>query len=425
MGISLLWSAAMMEHAHGVLTGNRFLDWFAGNGLYMNLYQCMGRDTLWIALTVALDFAVAAGYVLIALHWWRNQRLLPATPAKTALGNMRNIFVFCGICGYLFIPIKMVWPAWRLYDMFLAVLVYFTWKYAWNARDLKVVYQALGESNRLREDLERSEGELKRKNFFLNAISHDLRTPLNGLVLQANLAELGASTHDTDALRQALQEIKNSARVAGEMLDSFLEYARLDASDGGQNGKAMAGSKTSASASAATPPFNLTDVLRSIVESHQAAARGKGIELTVRAPARLNVRSDRSRVERILNNLLSNALKFTQKGSVRLEVEYAGSNVEIHVIDTGIGIAPEHRERLFEEFYQVHNHERDRNKGFGLGLAIARRLARQLGGDINVESALGNGSRFSLVLPGIVASPNERETSAGQQPVAVSASAGG
>src|SRR5262245_56840872 len=102
------------------------MRWFTGGEhQYMVLYQCMRRDYLWIWLTVLLDAAVAAGYALIALHWGRNERLLPPIPAKRALGNMRNIFVFCGICGYVFIPIKMVWPAWRLYDFFLAALVYF------------------------------------------------------------------------------------------------------------------------------------------------------------------------------------------------------------------------------------------------------------------------------------------------------------
>src|SRR3954469_2190319 len=100
----------------------------------------MKGDVLWISITIALDLAVAAGYGLIALHWSKNARSLPAIPAKSALANMRHIFAFCGICGYVFIPIKMFWPAWRLYDMFLVVLVYFTWKYAWNARDLKVIY---------------------------------------------------------------------------------------------------------------------------------------------------------------------------------------------------------------------------------------------------------------------------------------------
>ncbi len=109
------------------IPGN-LLDWFAGSGKYMDLRHCMGHDTFWIGLTVALDLAVAAGYGLIAIHWWRNEKLLDNPQAKRALGRMRNIFFFCGICGYIFIPVKMFWPAWRLYDLFLVALVYFTWR---------------------------------------------------------------------------------------------------------------------------------------------------------------------------------------------------------------------------------------------------------------------------------------------------------
>src|ERR1700759_5726618 len=98
--------------------------WFTGGEhQYMKLAGCMQHDTLWIAITVILDLCVASGYVLIALHWSRNSRHLPDIPAKRALAHMRNIFAFCGICGYLFIPIKMFWPAWRLYDFFMAALV--------------------------------------------------------------------------------------------------------------------------------------------------------------------------------------------------------------------------------------------------------------------------------------------------------------
>src|SRR4051812_25701462 len=139
----------MDPHSHGAAVHSfGLLDWFAGNGRYQTLRHCMGNDTLWIVVTVLLDLAVAAGYVLIALHWSRNERGLPDIPAKRALANMRNIFAFCGICGYLFIPIKMFWPAWRLYDLFMVALVWFTWKYALDARRLKVVYNEIGRSKK-------------------------------------------------------------------------------------------------------------------------------------------------------------------------------------------------------------------------------------------------------------------------------------
>jgi signal transduction histidine kinase len=106
-----------------------------------------------------------------------------------------------------------------------------------------------------------------------------------------------------------------------------------------------------------------------------------------------------------LSNLLDNAIKFTQHGRIRVESESNGRGLELHVIDTGCGIAPEHQSQLFREFFQIDNTQRDRKKGFGLGLAISRRLARQMGGDVVVESAAGQGSRFSILLPAAVDAP--------------------
>ena len=390
------------------------LDWFAGDGRYMTLYHCMGHDHFWIAVTVVLDLAVAAGYVLIAHHWWKNERTLPPIPAKRALTNMRNIFVFCGICGYVFIPVKMIWPAWRLYDLVMLALLYFTWRYALNAKNMKVVYAELGRNVELTEELKRSREESRRKSFFLNAISHDLRTPLNSLVLQANLAEVGTASSDAGTVRAAVAEMKTSARAAAELLDSFLEYARLDWAE--DEGNQLA-------------PVDLGATLRKVASSFEAAASDKGLYLRVAAPTDLVVDSDRLKLERILGNLIGNAIKFTDAGGVRLDVERSPAAVQVHVLDTGRGISPQDQGRLFEEFYQVRNDERDRRKGFGLGLTIAKRLAVQLGGDVQVDSAPGRGSRFSLILPraravdattpaadadsGVIAAPpSQRETAA-------------
>src|SRR5580658_1297515 len=183
-----------------------------GENQYMRLYGCMKHDVFWISLTIALDFSIAIGYVVIAWHWWRNQRNLPDVPAKRVLANIRNIFIFCGLCGYLFIPIKMVWPAWRLYDFFLMFLTYSTWRYVLSATNMKVVYSELGRTSELAAELERSQQESSRKSQFLNALSHDLRTPLNGLSLQATLADMAAQKDDKQALQQALLEIRASTK---------------------------------------------------------------------------------------------------------------------------------------------------------------------------------------------------------------------
>jgi len=363
------------------------LRWFSGGpDGYMPLDHCMKGDTFWIALTITLDLAVALGYVLIARHWWENEKSLPASPAKVALGKMKRIFLLCGTCGYLFIPIKMFWPAWRLYDLVLMGLVYSTWSYALNARQLRVVYHELGRTKKLAADLEESRAESRRKSFFLNAISHDLRTPLNGLTLQAELAEMSVSADDAEGLRESIREIKACARTTADLLSSFLELGRLDWSE----------------EQARPDRFPLDPLLAQVTASAGPAADRKGLRLALDVPPGVHLRTDRVKVERILQNLVSNAVKFTERGGVEVSFRGDGADAIFAVSDTGIGIPPEHRSAIFEEFFQVANVERDRAKGFGLGLTIARRLARQLGGDLTVASEVGRSSRFTLSLPGSI-----------------------
>jgi signal transduction histidine kinase len=280
----------------------------------------------------------------------------------------------------------MFWPAWRLYDLFMLALAYYTWRYAWRANDLKVIYTELGKGTKLKEELAATKEESKRKSFFLNAISHDLRTPLNGLMLQASLADISADSGDVEGVRHAVRDMKASARATGELLDTLLEYARLDWTTDPNN----------------ITTFRLHDAVDAATVPHRPAAREKGIWLRNNCPPDLVLTADRQKLERVLGNLVGNAVKFTADGGVRVEVAHAGAAAEVHVIDTGVGIDPAGHDRLFEEFFQVQNNERDRRKGFGLGLSIARRLARQLGGDVTVESAVGRGSRFTVALPNVV-----------------------
>jgi len=371
-----------------------FFQWFAGgeNG-YMTLRHCMNHDTFWIAVTVGLDFCVAGGYLLIASHWWKNQKRLDSNhPAYKALGELRNIFLFCGLCGYAFIPVKMVWPAWRLYDMFMMVLVYTTWRFALRSRNLQVVYTELSKNQQLQADLEESRAQSKQKSFFLNAVSHDLRTPLNGLVLQTAVAEMSLEQNDVQMLRESLNQMKATAHIAADLLNGFLELGRMDwATD----------RKT-------VEEFDLSTVLHDSASRLQPEANRKKLALRTHVPVGIVVSTDKMKLTRILDNLLNNALKYTESGHVELSAELRGEELRIHVSDTGAGIAADHLPHLFDEFYQVHNGERNHTKGFGLGLAIARRLADQLGAKIHVESQVGRGSRFTIAVADCIVSTGAR-----------------
>jgi signal transduction histidine kinase len=367
--------------------------WFSGgDNQYMRLYGCMKHDNFWIGLTIALDLSIACGYVIIALHWWRNQRHLPDGPAKRVLANIRNIFIFCGLCGYVFIPIKMFWPAWRLYDIALVFLSYSTWRYVLSATNLKVVYSELGRTSVLAAELERSQKESSRKSQFLNALSHDLRSPLNGLSLQTSVAEMAVKAGDSQSFERAILEIRASTRATAALLDRLLESARDDWNDEHNS----------------TSVFHLGEFLADLGKRMEGAAAAKSLSLQIRSAGDMQLCMDRTKLDRILTNLISNAVKFTDAGSVRVTVQVAGSGVEIHVIDTGIGIPIGLQDHLFDEFYQIQNHERDPSKGFGLGLSISRRLARQMGGDITVQSSPGHGSCFSVLLRGVVVRESTR-----------------
>ena len=360
------------------------IAWFAGgsNG-YMSLVHCMNHDWPWITVTVILDLAVAVGYILIALHWRRNERILPDSPAKSALGSMKNIFIFCGICGYVFIPIKMFWPAWRLYDAFLVVLVYLTWRYALSSRQLSVVYNEINRIESLAVELEESKQEARRKSHFLNALSHDLKTPLNGLMLQAHLAQISLTSEDPTTLRESLEQIKACARTTSDLLNGFLELGRLDW----------------AQEPLKIEEFPVRQLLEFIEQEFRERAEKKALILEVVSNSPLILKTDRAMLLRIVRNLLDNAIRFTAQGVIKVAVEATTGGMSLHVADSGEGIALNNQARVFDDFTQVHNSERDSRKGFGLGLAVARRIARQLGGHITLESETDRGSRFTLRLP--------------------------
>ena len=233
----------------------------------------------------------------------------------------------------------------------------------------------------LREKKEEAETATRAKSRFLAAASHDLRQPMHALGLfVARLAQLphdAPTTHligNLDASVQALQEL----------LDGLLDVSRLEAQ----------------AVQVQLRPFPLADLFEQLRASLALTAQQKGLRLRVR-PTQVWVLSDSALLHRVLLNLLSNALRYTQTGGVLLACRYGadGQHVRIEVWDTGIGIAPEHQSAVFKEFYQIGNSERDRNKGQGLGLSIVERSAQLLGYPLQMRSSLGRGTRFSLCVP--------------------------
>jgi signal transduction histidine kinase/ActR/RegA family two-component response regulator len=217
------------------------------------------------------------------------------------------------------------------------------------------------------------------KTRFLAAASHDLRQPIHALgLLFATLAESVRDARTAPLLKQ----IDSAFDAVDSMLTSLLDISKLDAGVVRPH----------------VGPVDLAALLQRLDDEHQPIARVTGNRLRVR-PADAVVASDAAMLHRILANLVSNALRYTIDGRVLVGARRRGRSIRIDVYDDGPGIPEDSLEDIFLEFHQLGNPERDRRKGLGLGLAIVKRLADLLGHRIEVRSALGRGSRFSVTLP--------------------------
>jgi signal transduction histidine kinase/CheY-like chemotaxis protein len=214
------------------------------------------------------------------------------------------------------------------------------------------------------------------KTRFLAAASHDLRQPVQSLVLITDVLASRLLDHPAMPL---VKNLETSVDALCRLLEALLDVSKLDAG---------------------TIPVNaLTVQLSNIFQGLEAEYRLRAMEkgLTLRTvPSSLTLRADPALLERILRNLLENALRYTDRGRILLRCRRRGGRVLIQVQDTGVGIPAEHLGRIFQEFYQVSNPARDRGKGLGLGLAVVDRLARLLGYGVSVGSRPGKGSCFTI-----------------------------
>ncbi|MDD3354996.1 ATP-binding protein [Zoogloea sp.] len=235
----------------------------------------------------------------------------------------------------------------------------------------------------LKEKKEEAERANQAKTRFLAAASHDLRQPMHALGLF--VAELVQKSHASDT-RKLVEQIAISAETMENLLDSLLDISRLDAGVLDRQIK----------------PFALQPLLDRIEEDHRRDAELRGLRLRMR-PSSLWADSDPLLLERILNNLITNALRYAPGGTVLVACRKRGRKVRIEVRDNGPGIAPEAQKAIFQEFVQLDNPERNRAKGLGLGLAIVRRLTTLLQHDLTLCSAPGQGALFAVELPAAAA----------------------
>lgn len=214
---------------------------------------------------------------------------------------------------------------------------------------------------------------------FLAAVGHDLRQPLNAMQLLAYTLQQPTSRNRVEHLSASLMECASSM---GAMVEGLLELSRLDAR----------------SITPRPTRFALQALLDELAGTFAVQAQAKGLVFSAQ-PSSAWVVGDRALLARVLSNLVSNAIRYTPAGFVRLQARTQGTAVEVSVEDSGVGIAAAELPRIFDEHYQIDHPGRDRSQGLGLGLATARRLCALLGLDLGVQSHPGQGSRFTLCLP--------------------------
>ncbi len=243
------------------------------------------------------------------------------------------------------------------------------------------VTERVAREEELRAAIERAESASQAKSDFLASISHELRTPLSAVVGYADLLSMQLSGPILPKQDEYLERIKHCSWHLLSLVEEILSFARTEA------GK---------------EPLDLVDadagqIMRDAIVLLEPQAARKGLRLESSFPdAPVPMRTDPTKVRQILVNLLGNAIKFTEAGTVSLALEEDGDQVVFRVRDTGPGIPVEQRERIFEAFTQLDQSRTREKGGTGLGLPLSRNLARLLGGDLRVDSTEGAGSVFTV-----------------------------
>lgn len=249
----------------------------------------------------------------------------------------------------------------------------------------ELVEERTAQLRQVNEDLRRT---TEAKSRFFAHMSHELRTPLNSIIgFSGVLLMPGDDPLSAERTHQA-EVINQSGKLLLHLVNGLLDLSKLEAH-----------------ANVVVPEeFDAAGVVEECVAGSMQSAAERGLTLIAKLPKNpVPIVSDRHMVVQIMLNLLSNALKYTDAGSVTVSLTQSDENIVFAVRDTGPGIAPEHLVGIFEEFWQITDYPSARKGGTGLGLAISRQLAELLGGKLSVDSARGIGSTFTLTLPATIA----------------------
>lgn len=295
---------------------------------------------------------------------------------------------------------SVTWIDWVLGGLILA----FGWILVTLARDAYRVFvesvlirlQQIKSNQQLRLALQQAEQAMQAKTRFLASASHDLRQPMHTLSLFGAALMMRPLDEQTATIGRNMNLALQS--LASQM-DALLDISKLDAQVVPVNSQVFA--------------FN--GWLGRICEEMRPSAQRKDLMLFFESPDQVFVETDPVLLERVLRNLIDNAIKYTSEGSVSVRVEAHDQDADVWrvtISDTGCGVAPSEQARIFEEFYQIGNPERDRSKGLGLGLSIVSRMVDLLDLHLGFESIEGEGTTFTLSIPAATATPAAGATAA-------------
>ncbi|PKP56249.1 hypothetical protein CVT91_13615 [Candidatus Atribacteria bacterium HGW-Atribacteria-1] len=221
------------------------------------------------------------------------------------------------------------------------------------------------------------------KSMFIASMSHELRTPLNSIIGFTGIILQGMSGKITEDQRKELTMVKNSANHLLVLINDVIDVSKIEA------GKVEL----------VIEEFNLADLMQEVKDSFKIATDEKDLKLSLEMPERLIIKSDERRTKQVIMNLVSNAVKFTDRGEIEMKVKKKDERVKVSVADTGIGIKKENMEKLFKQFSRIYVEGKPVTEGTGLGLYLSKKIVDLLGGQIKAGSEFGKGSMFTFTFP--------------------------
>ena len=236
------------------------------------------------------------------------------------------------------------------------------------------------------EDMSRANDELKKldkaKSEFLNIVSHELKTPLTALIAHLDVIDDMKSNLTEEELR-SLDVIRRNSNNLKMLISNILEIARME----------------SGKFELTKMEVNIKEVIEEVVKEVNILAKQKGLEIETDIKKLPRIKADDSRMKEVMNNLITNAIKFTEKGHILISAKKKNKFIEVSVSDTGGGIPKDKMKNLFQKFYQVDASISRRYGGTGLGLSITKKIIEAHGGEISVKSRVGKGTTFTFTLP--------------------------